>query len=254
MSSPSYPQIWNGPETEIQLSPDPPPRWKRWRGSAWRASRQGAQWAGRTLAIWWRNGSTNTRIVLSIAAVLALAMGVRGAIQAIWPAPSYVRVVCAHPFRVAQIIAWIDDKEAANDVMIANSAPTEMSEPYRRAVILRRAESMWTQTLPIARGPHSLRVRVASTEEPFDRTRTLDLEITPGQTTTIEIACNRGHMVAFAAPPYEPRAMALNPLQNPWFAHYGSPATLGLAALAIATAVVLLMRGRAPQLALRRAA
>jgi hypothetical protein len=251
-----YPQVWAGHEVPQAPPPEPPPRWKRWRGAAWRGTRTGTRASGGVLANWWKNGSTNTRIALAAAAALALIFAIHSAVTAIWPAPSYVRIICAHPFRAAQIIVWIDEKEVANDVMMSSTVADE-AQPRRHSSLLRRADSTWLATLPLARGPHNVRVRVASTEEPFDRTRSVEAELAPGRTTPVEIACNRGTMLAFAAPPQDPNARpdwSFSVWRSAWFAHYSSPAMLGLAALAIACAVVLLMRGRAPQLAFRKAA
>jgi hypothetical protein len=242
MAGTLYPPAFSG--HEMPAAPPPPPRWRRWLRVSLSATRRSAAWSGRILAHWWRHGSTNTRIALALAVVIAAIAGIRSAIEIIWPAPAYLRIAVSHSFHAAQIIVWLDDKEVINDVMTANAS--EELDRGRHSALLRRAESTWSASLPVSRGPHQVRLRVASTEEPFDRNRTLPLQIKPGDTTALQIVCNRGHMIAFAAAPEKPRPASsfagFDPLQNRWFAHYSAPAMLGLAALAIASAVALLMQ------------
>jgi len=231
------------PGHEVPGAPEPPPRWKRAARATFAAIRIAAIWLGHGLRNRWRRSSRNGRIAmattLGIVAIVLLAQ----AVEVVAPPPSYLRITVAYPFRAAQIIVWVNQKQAPekeqkemiNDVMLGSER--------RTAGPLRRAEGSYSQTLRMPAGPHTVRVRVASTEEPFDQTRVVNLQFTPGATTPLEIACNRGRMIAAVLEPESdsPRGFQILPalLANAWFAHYASPAFFGIGGFAMLLAIYL---------------
>jgi hypothetical protein len=191
--------------------PEQSPLWKRalawlfdWCVALWRGIEKAARWLVPIVARWWRHSSANTRIAGSLAAALLLLWGGSSAIEALWPAPSFLRVSCAYSFQAAQIIVSLDDKEVMNEVVVG---PDEPGHP-RNFAIFRRASGNYTQTIRVPAGPHRVSLRVASTEEPFDRSQSFDTSFSPGETTPLEAACNRNHMVAavLAAVPNTPQS------------------------------------------------
>lgn len=129
----------------------------------------------------------------SLAVILFLcALAVRSHLQ---HRPATLQIICNHQFRAAEIMVWADGKQMIDDVFTGN-AQSEMrrdSKPYW----VRQASQYSAQPLTLERKPHTIRVRVASTEDPYDHTQETTVDLPPASVNTLQVSCGRGRM-AFA--------------------------------------------------------
>src|SRR5437764_5989384 len=106
--------------------------------------------------------------------------------------PATLRVVCYHPFHAAEIMVWADDKPVIDDVI--TGAATYESHHWR-PYWQRESTAYSSIPLKLEHQPHTIRVRVASTEDPYDRTQLTNVELGPATANTLQVSCGKGKMV-----------------------------------------------------------
>jgi hypothetical protein len=106
--------------------------------------------------------------------------------------PATLQVVCFHPFHAAEIMVWEDGNRVIDDV-ITGGAPFDAHHwrPYWE----REAASYYSVPLTLTRKPHDIRVRVASTEDPYDFTQITTVDLAPASKNTLQVACGKRRMV-----------------------------------------------------------
>ncbi|HZU23128.1 MAG TPA: hypothetical protein VE998_09880 [Terriglobales bacterium] len=123
--------------------------------------------------------------------MLPLGLGIRSHLE---NRPAKLQVICYHPFHAAEITVWADDKQVIDDVI--TGAATYESHHWR-PYWQREATAYYSAPMKLTHQPHTIRVRVASTEDPYDRTQLTSVDLAPASENTLQVSCGKGRM-AFA--------------------------------------------------------
>ena len=175
--------------------------------------------------------SSQLRLGLVGAAILVLGITLKIAFS--HPVAT-LRINANYPFRAAQVIVWVDQEEALNDVMTGGSGIRHRAYPYQSFL------GGYTRPLTVPAGPHVIRVRVAATDEGFDQVRTLNLKLKKDSDITLQISCGARSM-AVATVDLKAigklRKSAQRVEASVWFEHYASPVFFSLGGSAMSAAV-----------------
>lgn len=146
-----------------------------------------AHWYGARLC-----DSTAWRAITLAVLLLPGALAVRSHLQ---HRPATLQIICYHQFRAAEMTVWADDQPVIDDVLTA-SGDTRDQRPYWQ----REASTYYAQPITLDRRPHTVRVRVASTEDPFDHAEFTTVDLRPASSNVLQVSIGKGRM-AFAVYP-----------------------------------------------------
>jgi hypothetical protein len=132
-----------------------------------------------------------TRMVTFAIVMLPLGIAIRVHLE---NRPANLQIVCYHPFHAAEIMVWADDKPVIDDVI--TGAATYESHHWR-PYWQRESTAYYSVPIKLTHQPHTIRVRVASTEDPYDRTQLASVDLEAASANTLQVACGKGRM-AFA--------------------------------------------------------
>lgn len=132
-----------------------------------------------------------TRMVTFALIMLPLGIAVRTHLE---NRPATLQVICYHPFHAAEIMVWADDKPVIDDVI--TGAATYESHHWR-PYWQREATAYYSVPIKLTHQQHTIRVRVASTEDPYDRTQLATVDLDAATANTLQVGCGKGRM-AFA--------------------------------------------------------
>lgn len=133
--------------------------------------------------------STTTRMVTFALLMLPVGMAIRVHLE---NRPSTLKIICYHPFHAAEIMVWSDGKPLIDDV-ITGAATYERHHwrPYWQ----RESTTYYSLPVTLTHEPHTIRVRVASTEDPYDHSQIANVDFPAASANTLQVSCGKGTMV-----------------------------------------------------------
>lgn len=168
-----------------------------------RAKRQAKLWQRRIVEFssdwkWGLHHRAACRLVTLFLVLLPAGIALRMHLQ---HRPAQVQIVCYHPFRAAQITVWDDDDGVQQPQVLLDDVFTAATAIYDqghwRPYWQREPSTYLAKPLTLTRRPHRLRIRIASTEDPYDVTQTLTVDLPPASKNTLQVSCGK-RMMAFA--------------------------------------------------------
>jgi hypothetical protein len=108
---------------------------------------------------------------------------------------STLNVVCRHSLRSAELSVLVDGK-------LAHSEQISGSARKRFGLFDTRIEGSYSKSLAIPPGHHTVQVRLRSTSDTFEQTRSVGVNLVAGQDATIVATTQRGGMaLTYQGPP-----------------------------------------------------
>jgi len=106
--------------------------------------------------------------------------------------PATLQVVCSHQFHAAELIVWADDQKVIDEVVTGAAI---FDSHHWRPYWQREAVAYTAPPFTLTHQPHTIRVRVASTEDPYDRMQLTTVDLPSASDNTLQVACGKGRLV-----------------------------------------------------------